>query len=123
MNFVEKIIIPFLIVVGLTLTGFLFYHETHFGESKKIVVHGTITAKEYVPAKTTLMPVSTGKSISAVPRHIPAEYNLTVEYEGKTITIDSEAKYNSHEIGDSIPITNVTWYRKDGSIRRQFLTE
>lgn len=123
MNFVEKIIIPFLIVVGLTLTGFLFYHETHFGESKKIVVHGTITAKEYVPAKTTLMPVSTGKSISAVPRHIPAEYNLTVEYEGKTITIDSEAKYNSYEIGDSIPITNVTWYRKDGSIRRQFLTE
>lgn len=123
MNFVEKIIIPFLIVVGLTLTGFLFYHETHFGESKKIVVHGTITAKEYVPAKTTLMPVSTGKSISAVPRHIPAEYNLTVEYEGKTITIDSEAKYNSYEIGDSIPITLVTWYRKDSSIRRQFLTE
>ena len=117
MNFVKKIIIPLIVVVFLGSIGFLFYHETHFGESKKIVVHGTVTAKEYVPAKTTLMP------ISAVPRHISAKYNLTVEYEGKTITIDSEAKYNSYEIGDSIPITLVTWYRKDGSIRRQFLTE
>ena len=123
MNFVKKIIIPLIVVVFLGSIGFLFYHETHFGESKKIVVHGTVTAKEYVPAKTTLMPISTGKSISAVPRHISAKYNLTVEYEGKTITIDSEAKYNSYEIGDSIPITLVTWYRKDSSIRRQFLTE
>lgn len=123
MDFVKKSIIPFLIVVGVALIGFIFYSETHFGESKMIIVHGTVTAKEYVPAKTTLMTISTGKSFSTVPRHIPAEYNLTVEYEGKTITIDSEAKYNSYEIGDSIPITKVTWYRKDGSIRRQFLTE
>lgn len=123
MNFVKKIISLFIVVVFLGSIVFLFYHETHFGESKKIVVHGTVTAKEYVPAKTTLMPISTGKSISAVPRHVPAEYNLTVEYEGKTITIDSEAKYNSYEIEDSIPITLVTWYRKDGTIKKQFIKE
>lgn len=123
MNFVKKLIIPLIVVVFLGSIVFLFYHETHFGESKKIVVHGTVTAKEYVPAKTTLMPISTGKSISAVPRHVPAEYNLTVEYEGKTITIDSEAKYNSYEIEDSIPITLVTWYRKDGTIKKQFIKE
>ncbi len=105
------------------LLGFIVVDSLHFGESTKQEIGVTVIDKEYTPARTQMMPVSMGKTIGITTRITPADYDVICEYNGLKYGVDSEGLYNSVEIGDSIILTLVTWYRKDGSIRKQFLTE
>lgn len=117
--------ILFIGLIGLLifLLGMILFEGIHFGESSTQEVYATVIDKEYTPSRTEMYPVSTGKTVGISTRYISADYGVLAEYEGYRKWIDSEEIYNSTEIGDSIPLTLVTWYKKDGSIRKQFLTE
>ena len=49
------------------------------------------------------------------------EFNVTVVYEGMSLVIDSEAIYNSMEIGESIKVFKVDVYKKDGTYKKSYL--
>lgn len=115
----------FILVIALLVFfgGFIIVSNLHFGESNKQEVYATVVDKEYNPPSTSTRITKFGSTTMVTPVTTPADYYVTCEYEGHRKTIDSEEIYNSTEIGDSIPLTLVTWYKKDGSIRKQFLTE
>lgn len=118
--------------LGIFLVGVLFavavpvlliLDRTHFGESTEHIIQATVIEKEYVPKSTHTAIVPMGKTMMPQTRTRPEEFNVKVKWEGGIYTIDSEAKFNSYEVGDSIPVTCITWFRKDGSIRRKFIKE
>lgn len=107
----------------LILSGVYLCTNIHFGESTEQIVQATVVKKEYVPRSTYTAIVPMGKTLMPQTRTRPEEFNLEVEWKGGIYEIDSEAKFNSYEVGDSIPVTCVTWFRKDGTIKKQFIKE
>lgn len=49
-------------------------------------------------------------------KHFPAEYNVTIEYEGITKTYDRRSLYDSYEIGDEIEMELTTYYDEENNI-------
>lgn len=87
------------------------------------LVDAVVVDKNFVPSSTyvTLMP--NGKTVMPVTHHRSEEFNVTVEYEGNSFTIDSRVIYSSLEIGESIQVYKVDVYKKDGTYKRSYLQQ
>lgn len=120
MDSTDKIFIGFIILI-LAFFGVYIGTSTHFGESTEQVIQATVIEKEYVPRSTYIVTVPMGKRLMPQTRTRPEKFKVTVKWEGGIYTIDSESKFNTYEIGDSIPVTCVTWFRKDGTIKKKFI--
>ncbi len=49
-------------------------------------------------------------------KHFPAEYNVTIEYDGITETYDSKSLYDSYEVGDEIEVELTTYYDENNNL-------
>lgn len=89
----------------------------------KTLVEGVITDKNFVPSSSYVTIMLAGKSVVPVTHHRPEEFNVTIEYEGMTFTIDSREIYSSKEIGESIKVYKVDVYKEDGTYKRSYLQQ
>lgn len=49
-------------------------------------------------------------------KHFPAEYNVTIEYEGITTTDNNQSLYDNYEIGDNIEVELTTYYDENNNL-------
>lgn len=93
------------------------------GYSEESVINAVVVGKEHIPRKTYTTVMSTGKTVVPVTRHRPEKFNVIVKYEELTLTIDSEAIFNSLENGDSIQVLLVKKFDSEGQEKRRLLKE
>lgn len=88
---------------------------------ERTTVDAVIKKMNYVPSSSYITFMPTGKTVMPVTHHRSEEFNVTVVYEGMSLIIDSEAIYNSMEIGESIKVCKVDVYKKDGTYKKSYL--
>lgn len=49
-------------------------------------------------------------------KHFPAEYNVTIEYEGIVQTYNNQSFYDAYEIGDEIEMELTTYYNEENKL-------
>lgn len=103
-----------LLIVALLISGCAITKET---KREVELVDAVVTGVDYDPPYSTYVLV--GKVM--VPQHHPADYDVFVEYEGLTLTIDDEDLYKIYEnrIGDTIQVKLVTIYYENGDLRQK----
>lgn len=87
------------------------------------IVDAVIVGREYVPRRTSVSMISTGKSMMPITRTSPEKFYLTVEYEGLELTINSKDLYNSLENGESIQVLLVKKFDAEGQLKKKLLKE
>lgn len=103
-----------LLVVALLLTGCHIAKEV----SREVeLVNAIVTGVDYDPPFSR--PVMVGKVMTI--HRTPADYDVFVEYEGLTLTIDDRNLYEMYEnrIGDTIQVKKVTIYYDNGDMRQR----
>lgn len=103
-----------LLVVALLMTGCTIAKET----SREVeLVDAIVTGVDYDPPRN--QPMMVGKIMTF--QYIPADYDVFVEYEGLTLTIDDRNLYEMYEnrIGDTIQVKKVTIYYDNGDMRQR----
>lgn len=101
-----------LLVVALLMTGCAITKEV----SREVeLVDAVVTGVDYDPPSSR--PLMVGKIITI--QHIPADYDVFVEYNGVTATIDSKELYNYYEnrIGETIQMEYITITYENGEVR------
>ena len=103
-----------LLVVALLMTGCVITKEV---SRETEMVNAVVTGVDYDPPRTTYVLV--GKIM--VPQRHPADYDIFVEYNGTTATIDSEELYFYYEnrIGESIQMEYITITYENGEVRHK----
>lgn len=103
-----------LLVVALLLTGCHIAKEV----SREVeLVDAIVTSVDYDPPRN--QPMMVGKVMTI--HRIPADYDVFVEYEGLTLTIDDKNLYEMYEnrVGDTIQVKKVTIYYDNGDMRQR----
>lgn len=103
-----------LLAVTLLMTGCTIAKET----SREVeLVNAIVTGVDYDPPFSR--PVMVGKIMTI--HCTPADYDVFVEYEGLTLTIDDRNLYEMYEnrIGDTIQVKKVTIYYDNGDMRQR----
>lgn len=103
-----------LLVVALLVSGCAITRET---KREVELVDAVVTGVNYTPARTRIVIV--GKT--TIPQRISAKYQVMVEYEGLTLSINDEDLYKIYEnrIGDTIQVKLVTIYYENGDLRQR----
>lgn len=101
-----------LLVVALLMSGCSITKETH---RETVMVDAVVVSCDYDPP--WYQPVWTGKTASMI--YHPADYDVTVEYDGMVATFDSETLYNAYKnrVGTTIKVNLVTIYYENGETR------
>ena len=107
------------ILISTITTLFLFVGCGNIEE--RTPVDAVIKKMNYVPSSSYVTFMSTGKTAMPVTHYRSEEFNVTVVYEGMSLIINSEAIYNSMEIGESIKVCKVDVYKKDGTYKKSYL--
>lgn len=106
------------------ILGFLLFTMVGCGSVKTYtLVDAVVVDKNFVPSSTYVTMMPSGKTVMPVTHHRSEEFNVTVEYEGNSFTIDSRVIYSSLEIGESIQVYKVDVYKKDGTYKRSYLQQ
>lgn len=103
-----------LLVVALLVSGCTFAKETH---RETEIVNAVVTGVDYDPPR--MQPMMVGKVMTI--RRIPADYDIFVEYEGITKTLDSKELYELYEnnIGGTIEMELITIFYDNGETRQR----
>lgn len=101
-----------LLVVALLISGCTITKEV---SRETTMVDAIVTGVDYDPPRTTYVLV--GKVM--VPQCHPADYDIFVEYNGTTATIDSKDLYLYYEnrIGETIQMELITITYENGEVR------
>lgn len=103
-----------LLVVALLVSGCAITKEV----SREVeLVDAVVTGVDYDPPYSR--PVMVGKVITI--HRTPADYDVFVEYNGCTATIDDKELYNYYEnrIGETIQMEYITITYKNGEVRHK----
>jgi len=116
---VKNKIIKFLVcgVLVFTLVG------CSGGHVEQEVVPAVIVSMEYVPSRSWVTMMPTGKTMIPVTHHSSEEFNVVVAHEGLTLKIDSKAVYDSLEIGESIQVLLVKKFDAEGQLKKSKLMQ
>ena len=116
----ELLLALFITLVIVLSVCFLIAGKT--GESTEQTVQATVINKEFIEGYTHFNIMSTGKTTVMIPISVSDSFEVTFKYSDLTLTLDNEELFNSLEIGESINLICITKYRKDGTVKRQYLT-
>lgn len=87
-------------------------------QPEKQIVTAVIVDKEYVKAQSKYgyyFDAWKGKYRWKF-KHFPAEYNVTIEYEGITKSYNNQQLYDSYQIGDEIEMELTTYYDEENNL-------
>ncbi len=106
------------LILAIVLLSCLFMTGCTNVQSETQTVTAVVTNKEYVESHSDY-----GYHFDAWKRkfrwkwkHFPAEYNVTIEYDGITRTYDMKSLYDSYEIGDNIEMELTTYYDENNEL-------
>lgn len=115
----------FLRTINIFLLGILMLIQlTSCSTTETQVVNAEIISKEYVESHTDygyFFDAWKGKFRWKF-KTFPDEYNITVQYESVTKTLDNRSLYDIYDIGDFIKMDLTTYYDLEGNIYEQVLS-
>lgn len=87
-------------------------------QPEKQIVTAIVTDKEYVKSCTKYGYYYDGwkGKYRWMNKRFPAEYNITIEYEGISQTYDRQSLFDEYEIGDEIEMELTTYYDENNEL-------
>ena len=90
-------------------------------EYKSSTVEATVIEKDYDAAKTTTKRVKQGDKYVTKKKKHPAEYDVTISYNGIEEEFDNKSLYDRVKEGQKIKVTYKQGYDKEGKVVAEHL--
>lgn len=106
------------LILVVVLLSCMFLTGCENVQPEKQIVTAVVTDKEYVKAQSKYgyyFDAWKGKYRWKF-KHFPAEYNVTIEYEGITKSYNNQQLYDSYQIGDEIEMELTTYYDEENNL-------
>lgn len=106
------------LILVVVLLSCMFLTGCENVQPEKQIVTAVVTDKEYVKAQSKYgyyFDAWKGKYRWKF-KNFPAEYNVTIEYEGITKSYDNQQLYDSYQIGDEIEMELTTYYDEENNL-------
>lgn len=107
-----------LVILATVILACFFLTGCENVQPEKQMVTAVVTDKEYVKPHSDYgyhFDAWKGKMRWKF-KHYPAEYNVTIEYEGITNTLNNQSLYESYEVGDEIEMELTTYYDENNQL-------
>lgn len=112
----------FIVLLAIIMGGVILICQSVYTKESSEVI-GTVTDMEYNDSYTTFISVYNAgtKTPMLIPQKHPAQYLVTITYEGISETFDDQTLYESVKEGDAIQIVLYKYYDKNDDLIKQNL--